>query len=204
MENKMADKTVTTCASVLYALFQKKAKNNVKQTATIGLTVPKTFDKQRKCSCLCHTYENKKDELKNETNKFFHCKCNSECELANKTICENCSSFINKDKQKIKKKKEKIKNSSKLKKKKIVKFQIEHTGSLNNVGSPNKPRKTNLLNCTCDLQNVAWRSPSLRKILTVRHTSQVGELSARIPALQEKNSPSSKNTQLPTGNNSYS
>ena len=131
MENKMADKTVTTCASVLYALFQKR---------------------QRKCSCLCHTNKNKnKTKLhvaELNADMFFHCKCSLECH-ALKLHCPKCG-----------KAKYRVENKRKKRKKKILKFQIEHTASNVNLTSPKT--KNNLL-CTCELKPKC--SPSLSHII---------------------------------------
>ena len=98
MENKMADKTVTTCASVLYAIFQKKAKNRKENTNTApGLIVPtsKPMKPKRKCSCLCHTYENKKSSNEfNENNKFFHSETLMSLNLYTFVISASCTSFF--------------------------------------------------------------------------------------------------------------
>ena len=102
----MADKTVTTCASVLYAIFQKR---------------------QQKCSCLCHTNKNKNKLLAAEMNAnlFFHCKCSLECH-APKLHCPKCG----RAKYFVEKKKKKKKRKAK-----ILKFQIEHTSSNLNLTS---------------------------------------------------------------------
>ena len=122
MENRVADKTMTTCASVLVALFQKRRKDK-NSTQTKG-----------RCSCLCHTYENKNKNLSeiNEMNdnKFFNCKCNHDCE---KLVCKKCDNRKEKRRKPVKK---------------IVKFQIEHTGSMSSLASPNK--QTTNPHCSCD------------------------------------------------------
>lgn len=122
MENKMADETMTTCASVLIAMFQKRRQSQKLPSDICG------------CSCLCHAYEKNPKGLSNldelNDNKFFNCKCNGEC--------QEYGSGKRRTKKKIKRKK----------KKKIVKFQIEHTGSMNSLVSPNRSRTNQL--CICD------------------------------------------------------
>ena len=140
----MADKTVTTCASVLYALFQKR---------------------QRKCSCLCHTnYHKNKTKLhvaELNANMFFHCKCGLECH-ALKMHCPKCGKPKYHARVDNKRKK--------LKKKKILKFQIEHTGSNTNLTSP---KSRNSLLCFCEMMLPTKSSPSLSHIInrvTTPHT----------------------------------
>lgn len=98
---------MTTCATMLVALFQKQRQQVNKPH-------------KGRCTCTCHTYSNKHKNITelNEMNdnKFFNCKCN-----------HDCGSKLRKDKRK------------KTKKKKIVKFQIEHTGSMSSLQSPNRP-----------------------------------------------------------------
>jgi len=125
MDNKMADKTMTTCASVLYALFQKRP---------------------RKCTCLCHTNKNKSkskttEYLELNANNFFHCKCSLDCQSLRRH-CPKCG------KPKYAKETKK-RTAKKQMRKKIVKFQIEHTGSNTNLVTSPVNRKNSLL-CTCE------------------------------------------------------
>ncbi|XP_002159189.2 kinase suppressor of Ras 2 [Hydra vulgaris] len=104
-------KSVTSCATVLLNIF-KKRRNKYKPCKC--------------CTCMCHMYESKdknsSEMLEINDNKFFNCKCNHEChKLSN---CKEC---------------EKLKQSKRQRpKKKIVKFQIQHTASMNSLTSPYK------------------------------------------------------------------
>ena len=117
MEAKIHQKSVTSCAAVLLNIFQKHRHKNKPCNC---------------CTCMCHTYESKdknsSEMVEINDNKFFNCKCNHEChKLSN---CKKC---------------EKLKQSKRRRpRKKIVKFQIQHTASMNSLTSPYKQV------CSCD------------------------------------------------------
>ena len=116
----MADKPVARCTSILLALFHKQKQKQ-----------------HSRCPCLCHTYKHKnKNTVEMNDNKFFNCKCyDDECQKQKK--CSNCGLKL----KRIKKQKSRHK---------VVRLQIEHTGSLNSLVSPNRVQGPSLLCSACE------------------------------------------------------